>query len=182
MSRIQIVNLPNAFTTIRIILIPVFVIAVIYRRYDYALYLFVFASLTDALDGLTARLTNQKTPLGTFLDPLADKFLIVTAFILFSYYDLVPGWLTITVLSRDIIITIGWVLIYMTTHTQRVEPSVLGKATIAAQLILLCYVLVSINYGEAPYIKDILIWTVTLLTILSGLHYIQRGLRQTGER
>ncbi len=93
-----------------------------------------------------------------------------------------PGWLTITVLSRDIIITIGWVLIYMTTHTQRVEPSMLGKATIAAQLILLCYVLLSINYGEASYIKDILIWTVAFLTILSGLHYIQRGLRQTGER
>ena len=78
-----VLNLPNTITIARIVIIPLFITAVIYKRYDYALYLFVIAALTDALDGLIARLTNQKTVFGTFLDPLADKFLLVTSFILF---------------------------------------------------------------------------------------------------
>ncbi|HBR22676.1 MAG TPA: CDP-diacylglycerol--glycerol-3-phosphate 3-phosphatidyltransferase, partial [Nitrospiraceae bacterium] len=79
--------------------------------------MFIVAALTDALDGFIARLTNQKTELGTFLDPLADKFLLVTSFILFSLNDLVPKWLAITVISRDVIVVIGWVLVYLITHT-----------------------------------------------------------------
>ncbi|MDP2166858.1 MAG: CDP-alcohol phosphatidyltransferase family protein [Thermodesulfovibrionales bacterium] len=175
-------NLPNTLTAIRIILIPVFVTAVIYAKYDYAVYIFAAAALTDALDGMTARLKNQKTQLGTFLDPLADKFLIVTSFILFSYYGWVPGWLTITVISRDIIVTTGWVLLYMTAHKEKVEPSLPGKAAVAMELILLSYVLLNITYEFIPDIKDILIWATAALSIISGLHYIYRGLRETGER
>jgi cardiolipin synthase len=150
--------------------------------YDYALYVFVIAALTDALDGLLARLRNQKTPLGTFLDPLADKFLIVTSFILFSFYGWVPEWLTIIVISRDIIVVIGWVLLYFITHTLKVEPSMPGKLSIGLQLILLCYVLLDINYGFIPAIKGILIWATASLAILSALHYIYRGLKLTGEK
>ncbi|MBI4822768.1 MAG: CDP-diacylglycerol--glycerol-3-phosphate 3-phosphatidyltransferase [Nitrospirae bacterium] len=177
-----ILNLPNTLTVFRIILIPVFVTAVIYERYTSALYLFLVASLTDVMDGLIARLKGQKTLLGTFLDPLADKFLLVTSFILFSYYGFVPGWLTIMVISRDIIVTIGWILLYMTTHTQKVEPSTLGKLSIAMQFILLCYVLIDINYPLSLEIKDALIWTTASFTVLSGLHYIYRELKKTGER
>lgn len=174
-----VLNLPNTITIARIVIIPLFITAVIYKRYDYALYLFVIAALTDALDGLIARLTNQKTVFGTFLDPLADKFLLVTSFILFSINGWLPKWLTITVISRDIIVIIGWVLIYLTTHISNVQPTLTGKAAIAMQLIVLCYVLLTVNIVSLPKMPDVLILVTAALTIISGLHYIYRGLKLT---
>lgn len=174
-----VLNLPNTITIARIVIIPLFITTVIYKRYDYALYLFVIAALTDALDGLIARLTNQKTVLGTFLDPLADKFLLVTSFILFSMNGWLPKWLTITVISRDIIVIIGWVLIYLTTHISNVQPTITGKAAIAMQLIVLCYVLLTVNIVSLPKMPDVLILVTAALTIISGLHYIYRGLKLT---
>jgi cardiolipin synthase len=171
-----IVNLPNTLTIARIVLIPLFVTTVIYNRYDYALYLFLTAALTDTFDGLIARLSNQKTALGTFLDPLADKFLLVTSFILFSIYEKIPVWLTITIISRDVIVVTGWIIIYLVAHTAKVEPSGLGKSAIASQLILICYILLDINLPQLPDIHPYLISITALFTILSGLHYIYRGL------
>ena len=172
-------NIPNTFTMARIVIIPVFITSIMYKRYDYSLYLFIIAALTDIFDGLFARLKNQKTALGTFLDPLADKFLLVTAFIILSTYGWIPKWLTITVISRDIIVITGWFLLYLITGTSRVEPSVLGKATIWLQSILIAYVLIDINLLFLPDIPRLLLWTTALLTILSGLHYIYRGLKLT---
>ncbi|HBU06084.1 MAG TPA: CDP-diacylglycerol--glycerol-3-phosphate 3-phosphatidyltransferase, partial [Nitrospiraceae bacterium] len=103
----RVLNFPNSLTIARIVIIPLFTIAVIYKRYDYALYMFIVAALTDALDGFIGRLTNQKTALGTFLDPLADKFLLITSFIIFSMNGWLPKWLVITVISRDIIVITG---------------------------------------------------------------------------
>ncbi|MBI4684974.1 MAG: CDP-alcohol phosphatidyltransferase family protein [Nitrospirae bacterium] len=175
----RVLNLPNTLTIMRIVIIPVFITAIIYKRYDYALYLFIVAALTDTLDGLIARLTNQKTAIGTFLDPLADKFLLVTSFIFFSMNGWLPKWLTITVISRDVIVIIGWVIIYLITNTSSVEPTVTGKAAIAMQLLLLCYVLLAINIAAIPDIRAILIWITAAITIFSGLHYIYRGLKLT---
>lgn len=174
-----VLNLPNSITIARIVIIPLFITSVIYKRYDYALYLFITAALTDTLDGLVARLTNQKTVFGTFLDPVADKFLLVTSFILFSMNGWVPKWLTITVISRDIIVIIGWVLIYLTTHISSVRPTITGKAAIAMQLIVLCYVLLTVNIVSLPRMPDVLIVATAALTIISGLHYIYRGLKLT---
>ncbi len=175
----DIMNLPNTLTLTRILLIPLFVTSVIYSRYDYALYLFLFAALTDMFDGLIARLRNQKTALGTFLDPLADKFLLVTSFILFAIYKKVPVWLTITIISRDVIVVTGWIIIYLVAHTSKVEPSGLGKTAIASQLVLICYILLNTNFPQLPDIHPYLIRITALFTILSGLHYIYRGLAQT---
>jgi cardiolipin synthase len=175
----QFMSLPNIITLVRIILIPVLVTALIYRRYDYALGLFVFASLTDMLDGLLARITDQKTKLGAFLDPLADKALLLTSFILFSVYGWIPKWLTITVISRDLIVTLGWLLLYLTSHITRVAPTIIGKAAIASQLLLIAYVLLAINVpslpDEAPWPAMLIVAT---LTIVSGLQYVYRGLTQ----
>ncbi|GAB4405956.1 MAG: CDP-alcohol phosphatidyltransferase family protein [Thermodesulfovibrionales bacterium] len=173
-----ILNLPNTLTISRIILIPLFVTSVIYRRYDYALYLFIIAALTDTFDGLLARLKKQKTSLGTFLDPLADKFLLVTSFILFSIYGLTPKWLTITIISRDIIVITGWIVLYLVTHKAKVEPTITGKAAITLQLILICYVLLDINIPALPDIHRYLIWSTATFTIISGLHYIYRGFKE----
>ena len=172
-------NLPNTLTITRIVLIPLFVTAIVYGRYDYALYLFAVAALTDMLDGFVARLKKQKTVLGTFLDPLADKFLLVTSFILFAIYGLIPTWLTITIISRDIIIITGWVVLYLITHNAKVEPTITGKAAIMLQLILICYILLEMNIPSLPKADRILIRSTAFFTIVSGLHYIYRGLRQT---
>lgn len=163
----------------RIVLIPLFVTSVIYAEYKYAIYIFFGAALTDFLDGMAARLRNQKTALGTFLDPLADKFLIVSSFILFSYYGWVPKWLTITVISRDVVVTMGWVLIFLTSHTRKVEPSPLGKTAVALELVLLSYVLLNIEYDFLPGARGALIWATASASILSGVHYIYMGLKQT---
>ncbi len=170
-------NIPNALTTLRIVLIPVFVSALIYERYDYGLYVFVIAALSDFLDGMIARAKNQQTEIGKFLDPIADKFLLVTSFVLFAVYGLVPKWLTITVISRDIIIVTGWFILYFLTHKAKVEPSMLGKLANASQLILLAYILLRVNLQKNIFLlEEILIVTTALLTVVSGLQYIYKGL------
>ena len=171
-----VLNIPNTFTITRIVIIPIFITSIIYKRYDYALYLFIIAALTDLFDGLFARLTDQKTALGTFLDPLADKFLLVTAFIIFSIYDWIPKWLTITVISRDVIIVTGWFLLYLTTGKSKVDPSLLGKATIWVQSLLIAYILIYIN-RFLPNMPRVFLFLTAGITILSGLHYIYRGLK-----
>jgi len=174
----QTLNLPNTLTIARIVIIPLFVTAIIYSRFRYALYLFVLAAVTDLLDGLLARLTDQKTELGTFLDPLADKFLLVTSFILFSVYGWVPKWLAIVVISRDLIVVTGWLLMTLLFHKSKVEPVLLGKAAIASQLLLIAYVLLSITFPGLPRAHSGFVLTVATLTALSGLQYIYKGLKQ----
>lgn len=162
---------------LRIVIIPVFITSIVYDRYRYALYLFSCAAVTDVLDGLMARLTNQKTQLGTFLDPLADKFLLVTTFIVFAVYGWIPKWVAIAVISRDLIVVIGWFLLFMLTDNSRVEPAIMGKAAIALQVLTLAYVLLSINFKALPPAPNSLFWLTAAVTCLSGLQYIFRGFK-----
>lgn len=178
----KVLSIPNIITLIRILIIPVFVTALVYKRYNYALALFIVAGISDALDGLLARMTNQKTPFGAFLDPLADKFLLVISFILFSVYGWIPNWLTITVISRDLIVTLGWIILYLVANITKVEPSFIGKAAIASQLLLIAYILLSINLSNFQPPRDWMHWTVAALTITSGLQYIFRGLKHANEK
>jgi cardiolipin synthase len=174
---LRIINLPNALTVARIIIIPVFVTAIIYKKHQHAFFLFVLAALTDLLDGYIARVTDQKTALGTFLDPLADKLLLTSSFILFSFNAWIPLWLTITVISRDIIVVIGWLLLYMITHDVKIEPVLLGKAAIAFQLVTLALVLLSVNMPSISVPKEFLFAVTAALTALSGIQYVYKGLR-----
>lgn len=175
----KILNIPNTLTITRIIIIPIFVTAIIYDRYLYAFFLFVAAALTDLLDGLFARLSNQKTALGTFLDPLADKFLLISSFIIFSLYGWIPKWFTIIVISRDIIVVIGFFLLYMLTNTLKVEPVFPGKAAIALQFFILAYVLLNINIITLPPVHNIFFIISAVLTVISGLQYIHKGFKLT---
>ncbi len=175
----KILNIPNTLTITRIIIIPIFVTAIIYDQYLYAFFLFVAAALTDLLDGLFARLSNQKTALGTFLDPLADKFLLISSFIIFSLYGWIPKWFTIIVISRDIIVVIGFFLLYMLTNTLKVEPVFPGKAAIALQFFILAYVLLNINIITLPPVHNIFFIISAVLTVISGLQYIHKGFKLT---
>lgn len=170
-----ILNIPNTLTISRIVLIPAFITCVIYAEHLLALIIFAAAAATDLLDGFLARLTNQRTPLGTFLDPLADKLLLVSSFIIFAVYGWIPLWLAITVISRDIIVVAGWVLLTLVTRNATVETVRLGKAAIALQLITLAYVLLRLNIASFPPLHLVLYPATAALTAVSGLQYVSRG-------
>ena len=178
----KVLSVPNIITLIRIVIIPGFVTALIYKRYDYALALFIVASISDALDGLLARATNQKTQFGAFLDPLADKLLLTVSFILFSVYGWIPSWLTITVISRDLMVVIGWIILYLASHITTIAPSIIGKTAVASQLVLIAFILLSINMDNFIPPAGWMLWTVALLTIASGLQYVSRGIKQANEK
>ncbi|MDA8171643.1 MAG: CDP-alcohol phosphatidyltransferase family protein [Nitrospiraceae bacterium] len=176
-------NVPNILTLVRIILIPCFATALSYRRFDYAFYIFLAGAVTDKLDGTIARLAGKSTDLGSVLDPLADKFMLITSFIVFLILRLIPVWLAIAVLSRDIIVILGWGLLSLAGGSVRIEPTRVGKLAIAAQFTLLTAVLFRINYGFiTAAVIEALVWTAAGLTAVSGLQYVTRGLRIASER
>jgi len=172
-----VTNLPNTLTVARILILPFFAASLMYSEYDYALALFIAAAATDLLDGLTARLTNQMTYLGRILDPVADKFFIVTSFIMMTIYDLMPKWLTIVVISKDIIVVVGCIILYFVTGSLKVEPSMLGKTASACQFILIGMIILFVDIGGGVPIPMAVFLAVALLTAASGIQYIQKGLK-----
>lgn len=177
----------NQLTILRMAFVPVFILLVVSGYPAGALAVFVAAGVTDALDGLIARRFNQSTPLGTFLDPIADKLLLISSFIVFSLTNLelqmrIPLWLTLTVISRDVLLVGSVLIINLTVGRRLFPPSVLGKATTASQLITVLTVLTG-NYVGTPICFFTAVLYLTLsLTIVSGVHYFIRGLRIIGEQ
>ena len=170
-------NLPNSITLIRVILIPFFVDLMIYGYYRAALVVFIIACLTDAIDGTIARLTNTKTELGAFLDPMADKLLIVSSFVTLAILAKIPVWLVIIVVSRDIILTLGSLVIYFTGNNLTIKPSILGKATTFLQFLVVVLTLVLVAYGiRSEFLKG-LYWSTAGFTIASGVQYMLRGMK-----
>lgn len=170
-------NLPNAITLIRVVLIPFFVDLMIYGYYQAALMVFVAACLTDGLDGMIARMTNSKTELGAFLDPMADKLLIVSSFVTLSILAKLPVWLVIIVVSRDIILALGSMVIYFTGHDLAIKPSVMGKMTTFLQFLVVTLTLVLVAYDiRLEFLKGIL-WVTAGFTIASGIQYVVRGMK-----
>lgn len=169
-------------TLVRIILIPVFVAAVVHGHYGYALFFFVTAALSDMLDGMVARRTNQKTRLGAFLDAFADKALLITSFIICSVYGWISQWLTVCVLGRDLVITLGWVLLTLMSRHTKVGTIMSGKIAIASQLVLISYVMLALNVAELPdRPPDFAEWIVAALTVFSGIQYVYRGVIRDGD-
>src|SRR5436305_11267677 len=118
----QLGSAPNLLTLLRLIFVPVTVIAVIEGKYGWALALFIGAGISDGLDGLLARLLKQKTVLGQYLDPIADKLLLSTLFLVLAFKQHIPWKVTIVVLSRDVIIIVICTLVYMTTNFRDFRP------------------------------------------------------------
>ncbi len=170
-------NLPNILTIARILLLPFFAASLIYGSYQYALILFLAAAITDILDGLIARMKKQTTDFGSILDPVADKFLMITSFVVMSLYGWIPKWLTITVISRDLIVVTGWLILYFVTHNKKVEPGILGKAANFFQFCLIGLILISINTKNASFVPESYLIAVAALTAASGVLYIYKGLK-----
>ena len=170
-------NIPNILTLTRILLLPFFAATLYYEQYQYALLVFIAASITDLLDGFIARVKKQITYFGTILDPVADKFFLLTSFIMMSKTGLIPMWLTIIVISRDLIVISGCFIIYLVTKNLDIEPSIVGKTASAGQFLLIGLILLSLNFNSDMTFLKYLFIAVAVLTALSGLHYVYRGLR-----
>jgi len=181
------VNLANRISIARILLIPFFVGSIVYYKNEGSIIsylpfiIFSAAVFTDAIDGFIARRFNQKTELGTIMDPIADKLLLISAFVCLSLSKSIPEnlrlppWLPILVISRDVIIVLGSVLIHMIKGDIHVVPTYLGKATTFLQMSTILCVLIKFPYS-------FVVWDLAgALTVMSGVNYIFRGSKLLSE-
>ena len=170
----QLRSFPNLLTLLRLCFIPFVVSSILEGHYEPALWLFVVAGISDALDGLLARSLGQRTKLGEYLDPVADKLLLSTLFLVLSVTHLIPWRVTVTVFSRDIIILVVCTLVYATTPLRDFSPSLLGKANTVAQIVTVGLVMLR-EVKPWPWVVELKqygLWIVFGLTILSALHYV----------
>jgi cardiolipin synthase (CMP-forming) len=172
----------NQLTLLRMGLIPAFVILVVYGRPGWALATFMVAGITDGLDGLIARRAGQQTSLGAWLDPMADKLLLVTTFIVLTVpgTDMVnrfPLWLTILVITRDVVIVTTVAIVTAVMGVRTFTPSLFGKAATAVYLVT-CVTLLWFNYlGRTSVFVDVAIWVSLAITLVSGFHYVAHAAR-----
>ena len=173
----MILTYANQLTILRMFFVPCFVLLLIYGYPRAASVLFLLAAITDGLDGLIARKLQQKTALGSFLDPMADKLLMTAAFITLTIPGLavplhIPTWLTVWTISRDVLIALSVLIIHLQTEHSKFPPSFLGKCTTAVQLLTVAVCMLA-NFqpdlagAVFPYVTR----TTLVLTITSGLHY-----------
>ncbi|MGH9361699.1 MAG: CDP-alcohol phosphatidyltransferase family protein [Thermoanaerobaculia bacterium] len=172
-------TIPNVLTLLRMGLVPLFIIAVLDGHAERALLIFLVAGLTDALDGFIARFWNQRSLLGAYLDPIADKLLLVSAWVVLSIPSLakavtIPLWVTVLVIARDVLIVIVGLIFYLAMDVKRFPISLLSKATTALQVTTLALVLSSGLWARLVPVAEALVYVVAVFTLLSGLDYLRR--------
>lgn len=165
---------PNQLTLLRLIFVPLVIMNVLDYEFRWALGLFIAAGLSDALDGLLARWLHQRSTIGEYLDPIADKLLLSSLFLVLSFRQLIPWRFTVVVFSRDVCILVLCALVYATTPLRDFRPSIFGKLNTVAQVLALFLVLLNeVTDRNWIYVgKDYLLWAVFVLTCLSALHYL----------
>src|ERR1041385_6776826 len=179
----RIITVPNLLTVFRMVLIPVFVSLLFYQRFILALAVFVLAGVTDGLDGLLARRFAQQSQLGTILDPIADKLMLVTAFVVLSMRSVfpqplpghlpVPFWVTVAVISRDVFIVVGAAAINIMTGFRGFRPSWLGKLNTTIQIGAIAVIMFAASVQNfTGYYLPTVYAAVFAMALLSGLHYI----------
>ena len=172
----------DQLTILRMAFVPLLVLLVVYDYAVGALAVFMLAGATDLLDGFIARKFGQNTPIGAFLDPIADKLLLVSCFILLTRDTgglsvQIPLWLTITVIGRDILLVVSVVIINLTMGRHLFSPSIYGKATTFLQLLTVFLVLVANALNIGMPLWGSVFYLTAALTVISGLHYMGRGMR-----
>jgi cardiolipin synthase len=178
----QLFTIANQLTLLRMLLIPAFVILTLYGKFGWALLTFIVAGLTDLLDGLAARAAGQKSELGAWLDPAADKLLLVTTFIVLTLPNIglvnrIPIWLTVLIISRDVGIVLSVAIVNLAVGPRTFPPSPLGKAATAI-FIVACGLVMLFNYlGYRSAWVDAAIWLSLIITLASGIDYVWRFAR-----
>jgi cardiolipin synthase (CMP-forming) len=169
-------TLANQLTLMRLALVPAFVILVLYGRMGWALAAFVTAGITDGLDGLIARWTDKRTALGAFLDPMADKLLLVSAFVVLSLPGIglvnrIPVWLTVLVISRDVAIVLTVAVVNLAVGPRTFRPSIYGKIA-TATFVCTGVVTLYFNYLErSSDVVTVFVYASLAITIVSAFHY-----------
>ena len=176
------INIPNSLTILRILLIPVFVGFLLYEQYNYGLAVLLLAGLTDGLDGTIARVANQRTKLGAFLDPLADKLFLSTGFITMAILQMIPAWVAIVVVSRDLFLMVGTLLAHLTETKIEISPTWVGKGTTVLQLVYILLVVLLASRRVEPTLLIPLQFAMVGFTLVSGFHYLIRGYVKLGVR
>jgi cardiolipin synthase len=169
-------NIPNLLTIIRILLTPLFVILLLKDLFGLALAIFTIAGVSDALDGFIARYYNQRTMLGAYLDPIADKILLSSAFIGLAVLKIIPGWLAVIAISREVLIFTGIAVFTITEKKYKVRPSIVSKCTTAVQISTIFVTLLNVNITGLITMREYLYWVTAGLTVISGFHYIYIGM------
>src|SRR6202158_299105 len=177
----RIWTVPNQITFLRLGFLPLFLILMSYEKYRWALLVLVVAGLSDGIDGLLARSLNQRSALGAYLDPIADKLLLSSSFLILAFKKQLAWWLTIIVLSRDILILIVAVVILLISGYRPFPPSIFGKLTTLFEIILVFTVVLAAAYPHLRLeaVSHLLIYTVPAFAIISAVQYsfaITRGL------
>lgn len=172
-------TLANQLTLLRIALIPVFVLLVVYGYLGWALIVFAIAGITDALDGLIARLARQRTSIGAWLDPMADKLLMVTTFIVLTLPGIplvnhIPLWLTIAVISRDVVIIGVVAIVNLAVGPRTFKPSLWGKMATASFIVTAVIVMYFNVLARTSVLVDLGIWISLALTLVSAGDYFFR--------
>ena len=186
----RLINIANGLTAARVLLVPYFAYLLISGRGKAALLVFAVCGATDVLDGVLARWLRQRTLVGTLLDPIADKLLMATAFIVLAYVHIVPLRLAVMVISRDIFILVGSILYLLLLDTSDIRPTVLSKVNTVVQVATVIYFLavsafpveasaVGAGRGSVPDMGIALLCAVT--TVASGLQYLYIGIRKLSD-
>jgi cardiolipin synthase len=171
-------NIPNLITLGRILLVPVVVWAIASGAMWIAFVLFLAAGVSDAVDGYLAKRFNMATELGAYLDPLADKALIVSIYLTLGVSNLIPRWLVILVVSRDILIVGGILLSWLVGNPLKIKPLLVSKLNTVAQIVFACVVLGSLGFAiEAQTLTLVLMGMVAVLTLLSVAAYVAEWVR-----
>lgn len=166
-------NLPNALTIARLFSVPLTVWLVLSGQYLWAFWIFAISGLTDGIDGYLARRWNQRTELGAYLDPLADKALMTALYVVLAMLGYIPLWLTIAIVSRDVMIVGAVILAWVMAHPMTIRPLMISKANTCAQILFIGFVLVKLGYGlEVGPLLDFAIWVVGGLTLGSAAAYL----------
>lgn len=181
-------TLANQLTFLRLVSAPFLALAILRGRFDVAVWIFAAVAVTDLLDGLVARMFAQRTPLGAYLDPAADKILVTVGFLLQTEFprmlrdvpmaNRIPIWLTTLTISRDVFIVAVSMMLYLAYGTTRFEPSILGKWTTGLELITVGLVLVLNDRSLRHPAVDVAVYVTLVFILASGLHYIARTVEQ----
>ena len=175
----RLTNLPNIISITRLLLVPLAVWLIVSGLYPAAFWLFMIAGVSDAVDGFFARLFDAQTPLGSYIDPLADKMLLVGVYVTLGLQGLLPDWLVILVVFRDLLIIGGALLLYaMSNQSLSMTPLWISKINTVAQLALAAIVLArAALFFDDGGALEILIYLVAATTFVSGMGYLGRWIR-----
>jgi len=178
-------DIPNVITALRFLLVPPVVILLLQERFTAALIVFGVAGLSDGLDGFLARRFDWRSRLGGIMDPLADKLLVVSSFVTLGWLGLIPAWLVLLVILRDLVIVAGATFYHMRIEQFEAEPSIASKLNTVAQVLLVLAVLYSSGIHTLPVmLMDVLLYGVLVTTLWSGFDYVwtwgRRAMQRSG--